>query len=107
MKFSLNNHLIVKPYTKEALKPKTQGGIAMPGQRDGLKGLEVLVTATISDGRLYKEIPKGSTVYVKEETLHTQAWASKTFICDGVEERFMILESVYIELVDTQNYTTS
>ena len=98
MTFSVNNRFIVEQYIKKGLQPKMQGGIATPGQRDGLAGLKVLVGTVLSDGR---KVPKGSLVYVKEETLHTQPWASKLFSCDTIPEKFLILESIYVEFIDT------
>lgn len=97
-KYSINNRVIVEQYIKEALKAKVQGGIATPGQRDGLKGLKVLVDAKLSDGTI---IPKNSVVYVKEEALHSHPWAVKPLTCDKISERFMILESSYIEFIDS------
>ena len=97
MTFSLNNRLIVEQYVKEGLKPKLMGGIATPGQRDGLKGLRVLIGTTLSDGR---QVPQGSIAYIKEETLHTQSWAGKPLTCDTIPEKFMIVDLVYIEFID-------
>lgn len=98
MTFSLNNRLIVEQYTKEAIKPRMQGGIATPGQRDSLKGLKVLVSSTLSDGR---HIPAGSTAYIKEETLHTQPWAAKPLTCDTLPCKFLIVDLAYVEFIDT------
>ena len=95
---SLNNRLILEQYVKEGLKAKISGGIATPGQRDGLKGLKVLVDAQLSDGR---KIPKDSIAYIREETLYNQAWASKPFTCEAIPGKFMIVELAYIEFVDS------
>lgn len=97
MKFSLNNRLIVEQYIKEGLKAKVSGGIATPGQRDGLKGLKTLIETTLSDGR---RIPKGSMAYVREETLHTQQWASKPMTSDAIPEKFIILDLAYVDFID-------
>jgi hypothetical protein len=93
MMFSVNNRVITEPYVKEGLKARVQGGIATPGQRDGLKGLKVLVSAKLSDGTI---IPKGSTIYVREEALHTHPWASKPLSSD-VLGSFLIVEATYVE----------
>jgi hypothetical protein len=98
MTFSLNNRLVLEQYIKEGLKPKMQGGIATPGQRDGLKGLQVLVGTTLSDGR---KVPKGSIAYIREEVLHTHPWASKPLTCDTLPGKFMIVDLPYIEFIDT------
>jgi hypothetical protein len=97
MTFSVNNRLVLEQYIKEGLKAKIQGGIATPGQRDGLKGLTVLMSTTLSDGR---HIPKGSMAYIREEVLHTHPWASKLLTCDTLSVKFMIVELSYIEFID-------
>ena len=98
MTFSINNRIVTEAYAKEALKAKVQGGIAIPGQRDGLKGLKVLVSAYLSDGR---HVPKGSTVYIREEVLHTHAWASKPLSCDTLPTKFLLVDLQFIEFIDT------
>lgn len=99
---SVNNRFIVEQYVKEGLKAKVQGGIATPGQRDGLKGLRVLVDALIEFPNGREEIPAGSTVYIREESLHTQPWASKPLSCDKIEGKFMIVDLTYVEFIDVQ-----
>ena len=95
MAFSLNNRLVLEPYVKEGLKAKISGGIATPGQRDGLKGLKVLMDAYLSDGR---KIPEGSTAYIREEVLHTHPWASKPLTWEGgAVNKLLIVESSYVE----------
>ncbi len=99
MTFSLNNRLVLEPYVKGGLEKKIQNGIATPGQRDGLKGLRVLIETTLSDGT---KVPAGSVAYIKEESLHNQPWAAKLFTCDGItNEKFMIVELFHIEFVKT------
>jgi hypothetical protein len=98
MTFSLNNRLVVEQYIKEGLKSKISGGIATPGQRDGLKGLLVLVDAHLSDGT---HVPKGSIAYIREEILHTHAWASKPLNCDTFPGKFLIVELSHVEFIDT------
>lgn len=97
MIFSVNNRLVLEPYIKEGLKSKVSGGIAIPGQRDGLKGLLVLMDTRLSDDR---EIPKGSTAYLREETLHTQAFASKPLSCAILPNKFIIVDIQFIEFFD-------
>lgn len=94
--YSINNRLVVEQYVKEGLKSKVISGIATPGQRDGLKGLKVLMDFSSKD----VTIAKDSIVYVREEALHTHAWASKPLTCDKVGVPFMMLELSYVEFVD-------
>ena len=100
MTFSVNNRLIVEQYIKEGLKAKVSGGIATPGQRDGLKGLKVLVDATLLDGT---KVPRGSIAYIREEVLHTHPWASKPLTCDTFSGKFLIVELSFVEFIDTGN----
>jgi hypothetical protein len=97
MSFSLNNRLVLEVYVKEGLKAKVSGGIATPGQRDGVKGLRVLMDAYLADGR---HIPKGSTAYIREEVLHTHPWASKPLSSEFLPVKFLLVESSYIEFFD-------
>ena len=98
MTFSLNNRVILEQYTKSGLKSEVKNGIATPGQKDGIKGLLVLVDAYLPDGR---RIPKGSTAYIREEILHTHAWASKPLTCDTIPGKFMPVDVTYIEFFST------
>lgn len=102
MMFSLNNRLVLEQYVKEGLKAKVQGGIATPGQRDGVKGLRVLIGTKLSDG---KEIPAGSIAYIREETLHSHPWASKLFTCEGLLEKFILVELPFVEFISTSDST--
>lgn len=97
MKRTLNNKFVTEQYVKEGLKAKISGGIATPGQRDGLKGLRTLMTTYLSDGTY---IPEGATLYIKEEVLHTHAWASKPLSCDAIPEKFLIVELQFVEFID-------
>jgi hypothetical protein len=101
MTFSVNNRLILETYTQKALEPKRLGGIATPGQKDGVKGLRVLMDATISDGR---KIPKGSLAYIKEEVLYNHSTTIfKSLTCDTMINSFMIVDQQYIEFFDAIN----
>jgi hypothetical protein len=100
MKVSLNNRFIVEQYVKSGLIAKISGGIATPGQRDGLKGLKVLVDATVSSPNFYQRIPAGSIVYIKEEALHSHPAFSKPLTADGIEGKFLIVDLSFIEFVD-------
>lgn len=94
--FSLNNRIIVEQYIKEGLKAKVSGGIATPGQRDGLKGLKVLVEAHLTDGT---KVYAGDKAYIREEVLHTHPWASKTLTCESIEGKFLIVDLTYVEFI--------
>jgi hypothetical protein len=100
MTFSLNNRLILEQYVKEGLKSEVRGGIATPGQANGLKGLKVLIHAvlTLPDGP--REIPVGSTAYIKEEILYNAAWAAKPLTCNTLPGKFMIVDLCHIEFFD-------
>jgi hypothetical protein len=98
MIFSLNNRLVLEEYVKEGLKSRVVGGIATPGQRDGLKKLKVLVGTKLANGT---DIQQGSYAYLREEALHNQPWASKFFTCDGIEGKFMIVDLQWIEFIET------
>lgn len=97
MTFSLNNRLILEPYSKEGLRPETKNGLITPGQRDGIKGLRVLMGTKLSDGT---EVPPGSTVYFREEVLHNAAWAYKKYKSDFIGEH-IIAPSDMVEYVST------
>lgn len=98
MMFSVNNRLVLEEYVKEALKSEKVGGIATPGQRDGIKKLKVLVGTRLSDGR---DIPEGSYAYLREEALHTQAWATKLFKCPSINGKFILVDLQWIEFIET------
>lgn len=85
---------MLEPYVKEGLKAKVQGGIAMPGQRDGLKALKVLVDGSLPDGT---KIPNGSFALIREELLYSHPWASKVLTLEGSEMKFIIVELTHIE----------
>ena len=105
MTYSLNNRLVLELYNKEALKPRMQGGIATPGQRDGLKGLKVLMDARLPEP--YGRVPAGSVAYIREEILHTHDWASKPMTCDFLSSKFLVVDIAYVEFIDTPNYGDS
>lgn len=102
---SLNNRLIVAQYKKEEIKSKVEGGFARMAHKTSLCPLTVLVDAKLSDGTL---VPKGSTVYVKEETLFLRTAAGAnggapiaTYSNEKVSaDNFHILELSQVEMVD-------
>jgi hypothetical protein len=94
---SLNNKLIVEMYKKEALRASEKNGFAFVSQKLTLKGLKVLMNAKLSDGTF---IRRGSIAYVKEEILHTAAWAQKPMECSAVAEPFLIIDVGYVDFVE-------
>lgn len=96
---SVNNRFILEPYVKEGLKAKVTGGIATPGQRDGLKKLKVLVNGFLPN---WQVVPAGSDAYIREDVLYNHPWASKVFnlTINGVEKQCIIVSFEHIELFD-------
>lgn len=98
--FSVNNRLIVEPYVKEGLKPEVKSGFAMVSQKVTVKGLKLLVEAHIRESsEISRALPVGSTIYIREELLHTQPWALKRYEAEGVEGPFMIVDLANVEFV--------
>lgn len=91
---SVNGKLVLEAYKKEALRANVSNGFARPDQKVTVKGLKVLVDAKLNDGTL---IPKGSLAYIKEENLHTQAWAQKNYESDAVGVPFILADSSNVE----------
>lgn len=98
---SYNNRLIVEPYQKSQLKSKVVNGFASIEQKSNLQGLKVLMNAKLSDGSI---VHKDSIAYIKEETLHTQAWAQKTYESKSIEGKFMIVDITFIEFIEFVEY---
>lgn len=95
--FSLNNRVIVEAYkTDKSLRANVSSGFATIAQKSALKGLKVLVSTTLSDGR---EIPAGSTAYIREEILHTAAWAKTPMDCESIEGQFFVIDAAFVEFV--------
>lgn len=94
---SVNNRVIVEAYKKEGLKSTVSNGFASIAQKNNLKGLKVLADAQLADGTVVR---RGYTVYVREETLHTAAWAAKTLEAPGIiEGPFMVMDGSHVEMV--------
>lgn len=85
---SINNRFILEPYVKEGLKAKRENGLAIPGQREGLKALKLLVNGYVN-GHM---IPAGTLAYIREEILHTHPWSTKVLTyTEGSEEKKCII----------------
>lgn len=93
---SFNNRLIVEKYVKGAIRHKERNGFAFIDQKLNLKGLKVLVDAQLSDGIA---IEKGSIAYIKEEALHTAAWAQKVLESEEIEGQFLIVDLANVEFI--------
>lgn len=96
---SLNNKLIVEAYKKEALRTTEKNGFAFVAQKLSLKGLRILVDAHTTTGN----IPRGWIAYIKEEALHTQAWAQKPLECDSIEGPFLVVDMAFVEFIKDPN----
>lgn len=101
---SMNNRLIVEAYKKEALRSTEKNGFAFVSQKLTLKGLKVLVDAKLNDSTF---VPKDSVVYIKEEVLHTQAWAQKPLECEAISEPFLIVDLNFVEFISPPKEVTT
>jgi len=97
---SLNNRFIVEPYSGDrTLKAKTVTGFAIVQQKVSIVGLKLLMDMLMTMGADTVLFKKGSTVYIKEELLFTQPWAQKVYESDGLESKFIIVDSNQVEFV--------
>lgn len=93
---SFNNKLILEAYKQTEIKGEVRQGWAQIGQKNNLKGLRVLISATLSDGTV---IPSGSTAYIKEEFLHSQPWAKNKLKSDTLPGEFIIVTMSEVEYI--------
>jgi len=93
---SYNNRLVVQAYKKEALRSTEKNGFAFVDQKLSLKGLKVLADGVLSNGW----VNVGSTAYIKEELLHSQPWAQKSYQCESIGEPFMIVDIAHVEFIE-------
>lgn len=97
MNFSLNNRLVIEAYkTDRSLQAKVSKGFATIAQKNGLKGLEILMDATLTNG---DRIRAGSKAYIREEILHTASWAQNPLECDTLDRPFMIVDVSMVEFI--------
>lgn len=98
--FSLNNRIIVEAFKndKSLRAANAASGFATIAQKSGLKGLRVLIGTTLTDGR---EIPAGSTAFVREEILHNAPWAKVAMDCEAIPAPFFIVEMTYVDFIST------
>ncbi len=99
---SFNNKLMVEPYVKTELKSKEVNGFAFVSQKSNLQGLKVLMNAKLNDGFV---VQKDSIIYIKEEVLHTQAWAQKQYECPSLKGKFLIVDLGFVEFIESVELT--
>jgi hypothetical protein len=92
MTLSINNNLILSPYTKtkELKEKQVATGFSITANKIGVEPLQLLVDAKIVLGNMVMDIKKGSKIFFKEETLYTQQWPRKVFESDTFEGGFVI-----------------
>jgi hypothetical protein len=93
---SLNGFFILKPYQQgQGIRTEIRGGLALPGQKNNLVGLELLAD-TRFDGDTFKA---GSTAYIQEELLMSHPWAKKVMKAEDIEGEFIVVEGRHITAV--------
>lgn len=99
---SMNNRLVVEPYLSDrAIKLSQNGsGFAMIQQKVSLVGLKVLMDARLQYHSETVFVSAGSTVFVREELLHSQPWAKQLLESKAVEGKFMIVDISHVEFID-------
>lgn len=108
MKFSLNGNLILTPYkkTKELKTTQVATGFAVTANKIGIDYLELLVDATINlNNNQVMNCRKGTKIYFKEETLHSQQWPRKVFESEKFPEGFVIGSAndiLFVEMEDKE-----
>jgi|VirMetMinimDraft_7_1064189.scaffolds.fasta_scaffold20257_2 hypothetical protein len=104
-KYALNGNLILTPFRKSRELKTTEGatGFAMVSNKIGVEPLELLVDTVInlSDNGT-KTIKKGSKIYFKEETLHTQKWSRAIFESDIFPDGFIVGQLQHVLFVEEQ-----
>lgn len=95
------NKFIVEPYkTDRSLRAEVKSGFATISQKVKVIGLKLLCDAQITTNNSYNTLPKGATIYVREEVLHNQQFAKTLLESDGIEGQFMIVDASYMEFAD-------
>jgi hypothetical protein len=93
---SFNNKLIVEAYQHTELRSEGNKGWIQVGQKNNLKGLKVLIQAHLLDGTV---VLKGSTAFVKEESLHTAQWAKNKLKSDTLPGEFILVTMADVEYI--------
>ena len=90
---SYNNKLIVKPYQHSGkIKANITTGFASVQQKGVLVGLAVMCDAIITVGNENILIKKDQIAFIPEEVLCTSPWSTKTYECDQLKEKFIIID---------------
>jgi hypothetical protein len=92
---------MVETYTGErALRSNNQSGFAMIEQKTTLKGMRTLTDTMVTLGQSSRLVPKGSTVFIREELFFQPGWSQKPFHADGVEGNFLIVDANFVEFIN-------
>lgn len=94
---SFNNKLIVEAYKHTEIRPEGNKGWVQASQKNNLKGLKVLIQATLSDGTI---VPAGSMAYLKEEFLHSSPAAKNKLKSDTLPGEFILVTMGEVEYLD-------
>ena len=93
---SFNNKLILEAYRQTEIRAEGNKGWIQAGQKNNLKGLKVLVQATLPNG---ETIPAGSKAWIKEDFLHTQPWAKDIRKCETLPGEFILVTMNEVEFI--------
>ena len=93
---SFNNKLILEAYTHTEIRPEGNKGWITVSQKNNLKGLKVLVQATLPDGTI---VPAGSTAYLREDFLHTSPAAKNKLKSDTLPGEFILVTMNEVEYI--------
>lgn len=97
---SLNNLFILRAYQQgQGIRAEIKGGLALPGQKLNLVGLELLADAKVDN----EKITKGSIAYIPEDFLMTHDWAKKVRKSEAVDGEFIAVESKYVYMVESKD----
>ena len=94
---SFNNKLILEAYKHQEIRPEGNKGWVQASQKNNLKGLRVLIQATLSDGTV---VPAGSMAYIREEFLHTSPAAKNKLKSDTLSGEFILVTMSEVEYLD-------
>ncbi len=104
---TFNNKLMLKPYVYTGeIRANVSSGFATVEQKSKMIGLEVLVEAFVTIGQQNIFIPQGSIAYISEETLHTNGWSKKTYTCDSIDNKFILVDFCYINMIEQSSIPT-
>lgn len=100
-RISFNNRFILEPYHSDrSLKATAGSGFALVAQKVNLKGLKLLVDVAWTRDGDTDIIPAGSKVFIREELLYTQPWAKQLLEAEGIEGKFIIVESQFVDMIE-------